>query len=63
MTSEFKKQGPAQTKSPTKYIIRWASTNVVSWNIDKKLIKNEIQFTDSRLSTMITLLNDPSNTE
>ena len=31
MTSEFKKQGPAQTKCP---------------NIDKKLIKNEIQFTD-----------------
>ena len=31
MTSEFKKQGPAQTKCP---------------NIGKKLIKNEIQFTD-----------------
>ena len=24
MTSEFKKQGPAQTKCPKKYIIRWA---------------------------------------
>ena len=24
MTSEFKKQGPAQTKCPKKYIVRWA---------------------------------------
>ena len=59
MTSEFKKQEPAQTKCPKKYIIRWALQ--LLWV--KILIKNEIQFTDSRLSTMITSLNDPKNTE
>ena len=59
MTSEFKKQGQPQTKCPKKYIIRWALQKLWVKILTKTLINNEIQFADSRPSTMIKSLNDP----